>query len=126
MSSNDDGFTRLKKNQLTRQLLSSSNVDLNFVSVQNTSKSLNLSGKLVKVNRQPFTPEELFLLLEKLKRISRNITTDLENWDLNGWQVIKIEKQNVNKFFKPIKNKKKKRKKFIEEEEVEDIIIDLS
>lgn len=120
---NESGPTRMKKNQMCRQILTSCNIDLDFISVQNTSKSLHLSGKLQKLSKQPCTPEELVLLLEKLKKITKHITTDLENWDLNGWQVRKVNKQIVNEDFKPLKKVQKKKKK---ENEEEDIIIDLS
>lgn len=118
---NDKGPSRLKRNQKCRQILTSASIDLDYLSVQNTSKSLHLSGKLIKLNKQPCTPEELSLILEKLKKITKNLTTDLENWDLNGWEVRKLNKQIINDDFKPIQKVKKKK----DDDEEDDIIIDL-
>lgn len=114
-------LSRIKKNRVCRQILSSFNIDLNYISLQSTIKSLHISGKLQKTNKQPCTPEEIGLLLERLKVVTKRITTDLENWDLNGWQVKKINKLTINHEFNPLKKDKKKKKK----KEI-DIIIDLS
>lgn len=122
MVDKENGLTRMKKNQVCRQIFASHNIDLDFLSIQNTTKSLHLSGKLVKLNKQPCTPEEIIQILERLKKVTRFLTTDLENWDLNNWEIKKINKKIEVETTHVVKRLTLRAR---EEEEDDDLIIDL-
>lgn len=114
-------ISRLKRNQMCRQILMAAHIDLDYLTVQNTAHSIHLSGKLIKLQGEDLAVEELMELFEKLKRIAPNLITDLENWDLNGWQARKLPPKLDPRSYKVLDKKKKKKKLFGEK-----IIVDIS
>lgn len=97
----------------------SAGADLDYLSVHNMAKTIYLSGKLIKASGHDFTIDEVLLIQSKLKLISPYINSDLENWDLNGWQSKKLGARVKPETYKDLSRKRERKKE-------DDIILDLS
>ena len=86
-------FNKLEINKKVRQILSSHSVDLNYLSINCSVYTINLSGRLQRVDGSDLTPETVLQLIDNLKAYGRNLVTDLENWDLNNWTITKVKEK---------------------------------
>jgi hypothetical protein len=98
--------SRIKKNRSVRRILSAHGVDLSVITIQCSLKTTILSGKLLKFGNQEFCIEEIALILMKIKAQTPNLTTDLENWNLNGFNIEKVPNKTRLEAYKHIRKSK--------------------
>lgn len=88
LKSRHEKFARIRK------ILSAHFVLLDELTITCSYKSVIFSGFLLKRDHSDFTVQELKVLLAEINRVVPQVSSQLENWDLNNDEVRKLKVTN--------------------------------